>query len=267
MLPCDGLRREHLGLSENPDAVDPLIRSARPLRSHVASRRGRGARPNWQSAGDFRAASQASRGGGTRSVFVCDGVRKPERPAGDRSANRSIGQCKSDAPDEVRRGRWARSVTGGRCRHLSTRSTTRMNRRRLRPRPRFGKIADSLAVMPLLKRLDGEPRRQRTIAAAHALGNFNDIRAIRPLVSALFSVKGSHTLLQTAAIESLERIRHPDVLAVLAERATVNRAPAARSWRGQAVADLTGHGSSFIHQAEEFQRWWIKNGPLYRQIK
>jgi hypothetical protein len=84
------------------------------------------------------------------------------------------------------------------------------------------------------------------------------------LVNALFAVKGDHRLLQTAAIESLKRIRHPDVVAVLAERAAVEPTVGAAIMARHAVGDLTGNGISFAYLPEEFHRWWTKNRSLYR---
>lgn len=131
----------------------------------------------------------------------------------------------------------------------------------------LGKMADSLAVMPLVKQLDRGRDGQTKVAAALALGNFNDVRAIRPLIAALFSVKDSHTRLQNAAIDSLKRIRHPDVIAILAQRAIAEPSAGGAIMARQAVAELTGHGVSLAYQAEEFQRWWMKNERLYRDLK
>jgi HEAT repeat protein len=129
----------------------------------------------------------------------------------------------------------------------------------------LGKIGDTRAVMPLIKLLAGDPEKQRAVAAAHALGNFNDPRAIRPLVNALFTVKGDHRPSQNAAIESLKRIRHADVVAVLAERAAVEPTSGGALMARKAVGELTGNGIGFAYHPDEFRQWWNKIESLYRE--
>lgn len=125
----------------------------------------------------------------------------------------------------------------------------------------LGVIGDITAVEPLCDRL-GQSGAE-SAAAARALGELRDPRAISALVDALQSAQASSDLSHAAA-QALAEIRHPDAVAGLVQAVLETENSNSRLAARRALGQATGRSFSF-EPNETIAAWWKLHRHEYLQ--